>query len=157
MVELAMNVDIILDRVWHWCCLRLLSCLIKLDVSCIIMVELVSYIKWCWKLENVLGCGWHWCCSCMLTQRSYTETLTWILTGFSGSTVMAHKAGSTRVAHSFGEVYSCVARNELMPAIRAGGKGSRKARRNADTSTFCRVYNVWGEKNAIAFLEWICV
>lgn len=58
------------------------------------------------------------------------------LTACSGSTVKAHNAGRTLVAHSFTGVYSSVVHNALIPAIRAGGKGSRKARRNPETITF---------------------
>lgn len=57
------------------------------------------------------------------------------LTVFSGSTVSEHNAGRTRLATSANRKYCWVAAKARIPATRAGGKGSRIARMNADTST----------------------
>lgn len=67
---------------------------------------------------------------------------TWSLTFRSGSTVRVHKAGKILSALSFKLKYSAEAKKPITPAIRAGGKGSRKARKNAGISTFCRVWKL---------------
>lgn len=57
------------------------------------------------------------------------------LTDFSGSAVSGHNAGRIRLETSVSKKYCCVAARANIPATRAGGKGSRIALINADTST----------------------
>lgn len=64
---------------------------------------------------------------------------TWSLILRSVSIVRLHKAGNILTAQSFKLKNSTQARKPITPAVRAGGKGSRKARRNAGINTFWRV------------------
>lgn len=66
---------------------------------------------------------------------------TWSLTPFSGSLVMEHIAGSSRWAISLRVKKFWVAAMPRTPACLAGGKGSFRARRNAEDIIFCLTYN----------------
>ena len=72
-------------------------------------------------------------------KSEFPQNLTWSLTLRSGSIVRVHKAGKILAALSFKLKYSAEARKPITPAVRAGGNGSRKARKNAGIRTFCRV------------------
>lgn len=74
---------------------------------------------------------------------------TWSLILRSVSIVRLHKAGNILTAQSFKLKNSTQARKPITPAERAGGKGSRKARKNAGINTFWRVCKKKGDPVSI--------